>query len=156
MIELCEKFSFSRNESFLKFYKKRKTRSQKKDLTEWSFEWVNKLKSILNAVEDFERDIDRWQSELSEYNIIDEEVFFDSQFLEFEKLDIRISQKWSDKILIISSNDMSSFNDLSRIYINKSLNVEESHQRHLQASVEKIEKTSSRITFARRVETSAH
>ena len=77
-IELCEKFSLSKNESLLKFYKRRKTRFQKKDLIEWSSEWINKFKSILSAVEDFERDIDKWQNEFSEYNIIDEEVSFNS------------------------------------------------------------------------------
>ena len=44
---------------------------------------------------------------------------------------------------------MSSFDDLSRTYINNLLNIEKSHQRHRQASIEKIEKMSSRIISAR-------
>ena len=48
------------------------------------------------------------------------------------------------------------FDNLSRIYVNNLLNVEKSHQRHRQASIEKIEKMNSRIISARRVETFAH
>ena len=51
---------------------------------------------------------------------------------------------------------MLSFDDLSKTYVNNLLNVEKSHQRHRQILIEKIEKMSSRITFARRVEIFAH